>query len=397
MLSGEQFKMYSKQVEEIYNKYKDRRGLFDEKKDQTTYKINYVSSYVKEWLYVLANRKEATTINFIDCMCNAGIYADGELGTPLKALLHMREFAQAHPDVKFNVFLNDHNSDRLMVITELVEAINKPCPANLTVNFSNEDVNDYIEQLQKFAKYCGVYNASTLLFVDPYNFGTVKINVLQKFLRTYYAELIFNVFTSDFVRNGKSQVSGKKIQACLEGHDLSNINNVEDLIALISKELTTGNIKHTFQYEFRTQTNSELYQIMFCTPNIKGIEQLKKALWEVFQGAKFHKNKKVGDTSQISLFELFPDCYDDEASLLSERATEARQMLMAKYAHEKRVITYNEISTFIQCRTMLKKSHIISQVLVPLIEEGKLRRILKEGKRSSNYTEADYSFVAGGI
>ena len=191
--------MYSKQVEEIYNKYKDCRGLFDEKKDQTTYKINYVSSYVKEWLYVLANRKEATTINFIDCMCNAGIYADGELGTPLKALLHMREFAQAHPDVKFNVFLNDHNSDRLMVITELVEAINKPCPANLTVNFSNEDVNDYIEQLQKFAKYCGVYNASTLLFVDPYNFGTVKINVLQKFLRTYYAELIFNVFTSDFV------------------------------------------------------------------------------------------------------------------------------------------------------------------------------------------------------
>lgn len=97
------------------------------------------------------------------------------------------------------------------------------------------------------------------------------------------------------------------------------------------------------------------------------------------------------------MFELFPDCYDDEASLLSERATEARQMLMAKYAHEKRVITYNEISTFIQCRTMLKKSHIISQVLVPLIEEGKLRRILKEGKCSSNYTEADYSFVAGGI
>ena len=57
MLSGEQFKLYSKQVEEIYNKYKDRRGLFDEKKDQTTYKINYVSSYVKEWLYVLSNRK----------------------------------------------------------------------------------------------------------------------------------------------------------------------------------------------------------------------------------------------------------------------------------------------------------------------------------------------------
>jgi len=58
----------------------------DEKKQQTTYKINYVSEYVKNWLYVMATRDNIATLNFIDCMCNAGVYKDGGLGMSMKVL-----------------------------------------------------------------------------------------------------------------------------------------------------------------------------------------------------------------------------------------------------------------------------------------------------------------------
>lgn len=379
----------------IYDKYKDVKGLLDDKKDHTSYKINYVSAYVKEWLYVLANRKNATTVNFIDCMCNAGIYTDGELGTPIKSLEHIRDAAYAHPNVQFHVFLNDYDNDRLTVIKEVVAEILGTAPKNLTVHFDNKDVNEYLEEVSTFRNQCGVFNALTLLYVDPYNFGTVKLKNIKNFLSKYYSELIFNVFTSDFRRNGKSEINGKKIQECMTGCDLSQIKNVEQLVALIDDQLTTGHIKYTFRYEFRTQTNSELYQIMFCTPNFKGIEQLKKALWEVFKGAKFHRNQKCIDSGQISLFEFLPD-YNEEKVLLNDRAYEARKMLIDHYETANVYIPYKDINEFIQCRTMLKQSHIKDNVLIPLLNEGRLKKITRADKRANNYTEADYIFTTGG-
>ena len=69
------------------------KELLDEKKPQTTYKIEYVSKYVEKWLFVMSNVNEVKNINFIDCMCNAGLYKDGDKGTAIKVLELFNEFA----------------------------------------------------------------------------------------------------------------------------------------------------------------------------------------------------------------------------------------------------------------------------------------------------------------
>lgn len=52
-----------------------------DKKQQTDYKIKYVSEYVNQWAIISSERDEITDITFIDCMCNAGVYQDGDLCT----------------------------------------------------------------------------------------------------------------------------------------------------------------------------------------------------------------------------------------------------------------------------------------------------------------------------
>ena len=91
-------------------------NLLDDKKEQTTYKIKYVSHYIENWLYVMTNIDQVKNINFIDCMCNAGVYADGETGTSIKVLEYFNEFAPKHPDKEFHLILNDINTDRITVI-----------------------------------------------------------------------------------------------------------------------------------------------------------------------------------------------------------------------------------------------------------------------------------------
>lgn len=62
-------------------------AVLDEKKEQTTYKIKYVKHYVERWALIQAERSTINKINFVDCMCNAGIYKDGDFCTALERLL----------------------------------------------------------------------------------------------------------------------------------------------------------------------------------------------------------------------------------------------------------------------------------------------------------------------
>ena len=56
---------------------KENEKCLDEAKLHTQYKIKYVKDYVRRWLNVAVNYKQ-NNIVFIDSMCNAGIYKNGE-------------------------------------------------------------------------------------------------------------------------------------------------------------------------------------------------------------------------------------------------------------------------------------------------------------------------------
>ena len=57
-----------------------------DKKQQTDYKIKYVSEYIKRWTIISAERSDILEITFIDCMCNAGVYKDGDCCTVIEVL-----------------------------------------------------------------------------------------------------------------------------------------------------------------------------------------------------------------------------------------------------------------------------------------------------------------------
>ena len=75
----------------LINELQINKKLLDDKKQQTEYKIRYIVEYIRLWLIISSEREGIKNINFIDCMCNAGIYADGDLGTAIEVLLLFKE------------------------------------------------------------------------------------------------------------------------------------------------------------------------------------------------------------------------------------------------------------------------------------------------------------------
>lgn len=362
----------------------DNIKYIEEKKPQTTFKIKYITNYVEKWLYVFSSKDDIKYINFIDCMCNAGVYQDGDLGTAIEVLKLFVQFAKNHKEKIFNLYLNDINKHRIGIIQKLCNETGYFNYKNIYVNYDNLDVNDYITKITN-ASMLNLFGA-TILYVDPYNFGTVKVPVLKKFISEHYCEVLYNVFTSDVTRNGFNQ----KILNCI---DISNkyIKTEEELLAYMVEELKRNKMKFYFYYTFKNQNNTELYKILYLTPNKTGLEKLKDTLWEVFKGKEFHRNERPKkESDQMSMFNTIDEFKDyDKNYLINSYSIEAQRKLLEKFKNK--TVSYDEIELLILTSTMLKSTHTINHVIKPLIVEGKIKKL--ENVTNKNNYKSDFYVI----
>lgn len=336
-------------------------NLLTDKKQQTDYKIKYVSEYAKLWSIVSAERDDITEITFIDCMCNAGVYKDGDCCTAIEVFCIFNEAAQLHKNKTYNLYLNDIERDSVSCTKRIIQYLSDNSVLNLKVYIDNLDVNVYLESLVANNKIFG-YGKTVVLYIDPYDFGTVNIPTVSKVLKNNYCEVIFNFFISDYVRNIKKD--SNRIRKCINNE---NVETKEDIINYMRKSLSVGRIKYFFSYQFKTITNVELYQIIFVSPNIKGLEKLKEVLWKVFNGKEFHRNQV--ETAQMRLF-----TEEDETKMrLDSYVYEAKELLYKNMTEKE--MSYGEIEALLIENTMLMQSHIINNVLKPLIKEGKIKKM----------------------
>lgn len=347
-------------------------NLLTDKKQQTDYKIKYVSEYAKLWSIISAERDDVTEITFIDCMCNAGVYKDGDCCTAIEVFSIFKEAARLHKNKIYNLYLNDIEIDNISSTKKIIQYLDDDSVSNLKVHTNNLDVNVYLERLTTNENIFG-YGKAVVLYIDPYDFGTVNIPIVSKVLKNNYCEVIFNFFISDYVRNIKKD--NNRIRSCINNE---NVETKEDIINYMRKSLSVGKIKYFFAYQFKTITNVELYQIIFVSPNIRGLEKLKEVLWKVFDGKEFHRNQI--ETAQMSLF-----TEEDETQMrLDSYAYEAKELLCFNMTEKE--MSYEEIEALLIENTMLMQSHIINNVLKPLIKEGKIKKM---GRVSARNFKAD--------
>lgn len=360
-------------------------NLLTQKKQQTDKKIEYIREYIRQWAIISAERKDINSINFIDCMCNAGVYKDGDLGTPTEVLRMFIDLSDKYPNKTFRLFCNDISQEKIKILKKIIAFFNRESKRNIEVSILNVDVNEYLDMLEENHSFNGKtifhYVASTVLFVDPFDFGTVEIPKVSAILKKYYCELIFNFFLSDYVRN--IQHDKGRILKCLGGEE---ITTKDELISYMRRNLKVGHIKYLFAYQFKTTNNVELYQIVFATPSLRGLEVLKEALWKVFNGAQFHRNKV--ENNQITFY----TDNNDKETRIRQYAAESKELLYDNFNGQE--VDYTEIEKFLIEHTMLKEGQIIKNVITPMINDAQL---IKCGRvKGSNYKKDCYRFVVKG-
>ena len=363
----------------------------DEAKEHTKAKIRLVSDYIINWSYVFLNNNRCKKLNFVDCMANAGVYKNGVLGTSVEVLnifISLSEKAR-EKDIQLNLYINDIDKNRILVFKSIIEQYKDQIPSNVKIYIESMDVNDYMNYLINKREF-ETKDQGTFMFVDPYNFGDVDLEVLRKFGAKFYCEILFNYFISDFRRNINNPQARIKTENMLKRIDCLDVDfdndiSAEGLDLKIREFLKRGNIKYCFSYPFKIWNNADLYHLIYATPNIKGLDKIKESIWKVFSGDMYYKANYLN--GQMSLFDdkLFVDIN------LNSYSRHVRKLLLEQF--EGKIISYKEIENYVLENSMLKSSQIIANVLKPLIANNKIQKQNLQNKR--NFKEDSYYFYGG--
>ena len=102
----------------------------------------------------------------------------------------------------------------------------------------------------------------------------------------------------------------------------------------------------------------------------------------MFNGEESFKKEIDIDKSQLKLFNA------DE--LLINTYSGPMKESIIKLAYEKGELSYEDIETYVLENSLLKDSHIIKPIIKPLLEDGRLEKIIPSGVRKNNYKESKY-------
>ena len=374
----------------------EKRCKIDDIKDQTRAKIDYVSNYVIEWLRVASNSQNSNKIYFIDAMSNCGIYKKFDLCTCLRVLDIFYKESLNHPNKYYYLYLNDYDIEKVNVLREIISKYKDKFSNNLFISISNEDASDFLDKINYAFNFNGSFEKKyVLLYVDPYNFPSKEvIESMLNFIKKNYCELMFNFFSSDIERNLFNDKQKDKSDKLVEAIKLfANIdtlkkssNKMEYIVdCFVEKIKNTKYIEYYFKYDFNISTNKEIYQIMFFSPSIAGLKQLKKSLWEVFEGYPEYWSKRKRDYDSVNLFGYTPE----EQRIVDQGEIVINYLLKLGETR----MNYARIEEICLSRTLLVDSHIINYVIKPMIEQNKLAKC--NLVRKSNYKKDEYILTYG--
>jgi three-Cys-motif partner protein len=287
---------------------KDVQTTGDLANPHTIKKFELIEEYVKAWAPKLLNYPKCTSIFFIDCMCNSGIYYNSAgkkvFGTPIRIAQLFFDLIKHYPTKQVRLYFNDLSADKIAVLKTYLP----PDADNYHIITSCCDGNDFIKIIAKDLPR----DANYLLIYDPYT-ATIDWTALEPFLLGW-GEVIINHMVSDPIRG----VSQAKNTTAIEKYENTYLTNIAELISLgsdkrayeeriqeIIRSLRGSSNKQYFiaSFPFFISSNVLIYSLIHCSSNIAGFRLFKKVAWKTFEGKSSLKDTHGTENQLVFCFD----------------------------------------------------------------------------------------------
>jgi three-Cys-motif partner protein len=275
---------------------------------------------LQAWFPILSQEKarfggRSREILFIDGFAGPGEYEGGELGSPVLALLAALEHRQEFPiPVRF-LFIEQH-PERYHHLERVLARYHDQVERSKNVRLAQPDQGEcdtVLTEILERHETAGTHFGPALAFLDQFGYAAVSMALVRRILAFPQCEVFLYLDYKDMNRfiTDPSKASGfTRTYGGEEWQGAIDLPESERRIFLLEKYKESlrhrGNAKYVCAFSMFDSRNQPLYWLVFCTNHLRGLEEMKKAMWSVDDTGEF----RFSDNDNPDQLRLLRDEFD---------------------------------------------------------------------------------------
>jgi three-Cys-motif partner protein len=307
----------------------------------TLAKHRILKNYFDAWAPILSHAKGVNSVEllFVDGFAGPGTYATGEPGSPVVAINAVLDHKLSMPrPVRFVMIEN--RPDRYKKLCEIIDGLKPKIAASNKVIVDppiQGDCDKEIQELIAKRKRDGVTLGPALFFLDQFGYANVPMTLISAIMAHEKCEVLsylnckrMNAYLADQTKwptitaaygDDSWKAAINMIGAARQRH------LIETYKASICKY---AGVEWPRSFAMFGKNDELLYWLVFSTKNLKGLEQMKKAMWKADDTGSFRfSDRDVADPQGNLFFEdMKSDQYQADAlfKLLTGRTVSEPEM-----------------------------------------------------------------------
>lgn len=279
----------------------------------TLAKIALLEGYLKAAFVVLSRGGAGynrTALRYVDAFSGAGIYEGGVEGSPLRAI----SAARAHTDLPLPVHFHfiDKMEERTDRLREEIASRHGDLSAESFITIHDPVTAECMSVLPALIAELeaeGNRLAGSFFFLDQFGYSAVPMDSVRRIMAMPRSEAFvflnfrdMNQYITDPLKHAgiTAAYGGEDWKAGLDGNrgGLKQVLYDTYETALRKK----AGAKFVRSFAMHDKNDSLLYWLFFCTNSLKGLFEMKRAMWSVDESGGFRFSDKSSDFT-TSLFE----------------------------------------------------------------------------------------------
>ena len=259
----------------------------------TLAKHKILSRYLDAWIPILSRTNPGGHALFVDAFAGPGEYSGGQPGSPLIALRTTRA-AVEKLNTTFHFRFAEADIERCEALGSVLER-EKESLSHPRIKFSPPVCQDAATMISEFLDGVRGPKLPSIFFLDQFGYKDVPMSLLARLLSFQQCEVLTYLEVRKLSNFFTDKTKWKTFDAAFGDDSWRAALTLEDgrkrevKIAAIYADALSRNAgaKFTWRFAMKGANNQIIYWLFFCTGNIRGLEEMKKAMLKVDDSGQF--------------------------------------------------------------------------------------------------------------
>jgi three-Cys-motif partner protein len=282
--------------------------------------------YLRAWFPILTQQaarfQSQREILYIDGFAGPGEYAGGQPGSPIIALKAVLNHSVSFP-VPVHMLFVEQRQDRFehlrSVLGPYIAQAQKSRQIRAVEPFLGE-CDAVLSKLLADREAQGVTFGPALAFFDQFGYSAVAMELIGRVLRYGQCEVFTYLDYKDmnrWITDPDKAQAFNRAYGCQDWRQCVNLPEakrrtclLEQYKAALMRRTQDGGAeaKHVTSFLMFDKNEQPLYWLVFCTNNLRGLEEMKKAMWTIDKTGSF----RFSDRDNPSQLRLLDDSFNPD-------------------------------------------------------------------------------------